>query len=192
MKNFSHYSDDELVQEFIKGNANSFSIIVSRHKDRIFKAIHLLLRDRQLSEDIFQEVFIKVITGLRAGKYTEDGKFVAWVLRIAHNVCIDYLKKKKRPILVLSDNTEDSPLFFSPAADRQLVRNEVRDSVRAMIDRLPPKQREVVILRNYFELPFRQIAALHECNINTVLGRMRYGLLNLKKMVEENGMVMHY
>lgn len=188
MKIQNSLTDQELIQLYTQGNTNAMSVLVNRHKQKIFTTIHLLVRDRFLAEDIFQDLFIRIIQTLKSGPYTETGKFLPWALRIAHNMCIDHIRKEKRmPIIktAAGDNLFDVIHFAEPAVDTQLVRNETCDLVQKMIDQLPDEQREVIILRHYADLGFKEIAALANISINTALGRMRYGLLNLRKLIME-------
>ena len=188
MKIQNSLTDQELIQLYTQGNTNAMSVLVNRHKQKIFTTIHLLVRDRFLAEDIFQDLFIRIIQTLKSGPYTETGKFLPWALRIAHNMCIDHIRKEKRmPIIKTTSgkNLFDEMHFAEPAVDTQLVHNETFDLVQKMIDQLPAEQREVIILRHYADLAFKEIAALANISINTALGRMRYGLLNLRKLIME-------
>ncbi len=188
MKIQNSVTDQELIQLYIQGNTNAMSVLVNRHKQKIFTTIYLLVKDRFLAEDIFQDLFIRIIQTLKKGPYTETGKFLPWALRIAHNMCIDHIRKEKRMPFIKTaawDNTFDVIHFAEPAVDTQLISNETCDMVKKMIDQLPDEQREVIILRHYADLGFKEIAALANISINTALGRMRYGLLNLRKLIVE-------
>lgn len=188
MKNQINLTDQELVRAYINGNANALSSLVERYKDKIFTSIYLLVKDKYLAEDIFQEVFIKIIDTLRNGRYTDEGKFLPWALRIAHNMCVDHFRKVKRSPSIKTSDDHDifEVLNFSEAgADQKIMANQSHDRIRRMVDLLPEDQREVIILRNYADKSFKEIAELTNCSINTALGRMRYGLINLRKMMTE-------
>ena len=188
MKNQNNLTDQELVRAYINGNANALSSLVERYKDKIFTSIYLLVKDKYLAEDIFQEVFIKIIDTLRNGRYTDEGKFLPWALRIAHNMCVDHFRKVKRSPSIKTSDDHDifEVLNFSEAgADQKIMANQSHDKIRRMVDLLPEDQREVIILRDYADKSFKEIAELTNCSINTALGRMRYGLINLRKMMTE-------
>jgi len=188
MKCLTNLTDQQLIHLYVDGDSDAFSTIVLRYKEKIFTSIYLLVKDRYLAEDFFQEVFIKVIDTLRAGKYTDEGKFLPWAMRIAHNMCVDHFRKVKRtPTIKTSDDKDIFEVlnFFEPGADQKMMANQSHDRVRRLVDMLPEDQREVIILRHYADLSFKEISALTNCSINTALGRMRYGLINLRKMVTE-------
>jgi RNA polymerase sigma-70 factor (ECF subfamily) len=188
MKCLTNLTDQQLIHLYVDGDSDAFSTIVLRYKEKIFTSIYLLVKDRYLAEDFFQEVFIKVIDTLRAGKYTDEGKFLPWAMRIAHNMCVDHFRKVKRtPTIKTSDDKDIFEIlnFFEPGADQKMMANQSHDRVRRLVDMLPEDQREVIILRHYADLSFKEISALTNCSINTALGRMRYGLINLRKMMTE-------
>ncbi len=188
MKCLTNLTDQQLIHLYVDGDSDAFSTIVLRYKEKIFTSIYLLVKDRYLAEDFFQEVFIKVIDTLRAGKYTDEGKFLPWAMRIAHNMCVDHFRKVKRtPTIKTSDDKDIFEVlnFFEPGADQKMMANQSHDRVRRLVDMLPEDQREVIILRHYADLSFKEISDLTNCSINTALGRMRYGLINLRKMVTE-------
>ncbi len=188
MKCLTNLTDQQLIHLYVNGDNDAFSTIVLRYKEKIFTSIYLLVKDRYLAEDFFQEVFIKVIDTLRAGKYTDEGKFLPWAMRIAHNMCVDHFRKVKRtPTIKTSDDKDIFEVlnFFEPGADQKMMANQSHDRVRRLVDMLPEDQREVIILRHYADLSFKEISALTNCSINTALGRMRYGLINLRKMMTE-------
>ena len=188
MKCLTNLTDQQLIHLYVNGDNDAFSTIVLRYKEKIFTSIYLLVKDRYLAEDFFQEVFIKVIDTLRAGKYTEEGKFLPWAMRIAHNMCVDHFRKvKRRPTIKTSDDKDIFEVlnFFEPGADQKMMANQSHDRVGRLVDMLPEDQREVIILRHYADLSFKEISDLTNCSINTALGRMRYGLINLRKMVTE-------
>jgi RNA polymerase sigma factor (sigma-70 family) len=188
MKNQSLLSDQQIVRMYIDGDSNALSTLVNRYKDKIFTSIYLLVKDKYLAEDIFQDVFIRVIDTLKGGRYTDEGKFLPWAMRIAHNLCVDHFRKVKRnPTIKTSDDRDIfEVLNFSEAGvDTRIMAEQTSDKVRKLIDLLPEDQREVIILRHYADLSFKEIAQLTNCSINTALGRMRYGLLNMRKMMSE-------
>ena len=188
MKNQIQLSDQQIVHMYINGDSNALNTLITRYKDKIFTSIYLLVRDKYLAEDIFQDVFIRVIDTLRSGRYTDEGKFLPWVMRISHNLCVDHFRKIKRnPTIKTSDDRDIfEVLNFSEAGvDTRIMNDQTSDKVRRMVDLLPEDQREVLILRHYADLSFKEIAQLTNCSINTALGRMRYGLLNLRKMMTE-------
>ncbi len=164
-------------------------ILVNRYKDKIFTSIKILVKDSFLAEDLFQDVFIKIIDTLRANKYNEEGKFLPWALRIAHNLCVDHFRKVKRtPAIKTSDDHDIFEVlnFSEDGADKTMMKGQSHELVRQMLNKLPEEQREVIVLRHFADLSFKEIAEMTNCSINTSLGRMRYGLINLRKMIEEN------
>ncbi len=188
MKNLTSLSDQELVQLYMNENSNALSVLVERYKDKIFTSIYLLVKDKYLAEDLFQDVFIRIIDTLRAGKYNDEGKFLPWAMRIAHNLCVDHFRKVKRSPSIKTSDDHDifEVLNFSEAgADQKMMTGQSHDRVRRLVDMLPEDQKEVIILRHYAELSFKEISELTNCSINTALGRMRYGLMNLRKMMTE-------
>lgn len=188
MKSLKTQPDQELVRAYMNGDSNALSILIERYKDKIYTSIYLLVKDKYLAEDIFQDVFIRIIDTLRGGRYTDEGKFLPWAMRIAHNLCVDHFRKVKRsPSIKTSDDRDIfEVLNFSEAgADQRMMAEQSHNKIRKMIDLLPEDQREVIILRHYADLSFKEIAALTNCSINTALGRMRYGLINLRKMMAE-------
>jgi RNA polymerase sigma-70 factor (ECF subfamily) len=193
MKNFTNNTDEELIQMYLLGNVSAFSELITKHKNKIYTSIYLLLKDKYLAEDIFQDVFVKVIDALTAGRYNEEGKFLPWVMRIAHNMCVDHFRKiKSSPSIKTSDNFDIFEVlnFSENTTEEKISRREKVDKIRTLIDKLPEEQRETLILRHYAELSFKEIAALTNCSINTALGRMRYGLLGIRKMIAENSIAL--
>ena len=181
-------TDQQLVHLYIDGNSDALSTLVTRYKDRIYTSIYLLVKDKYLAEDLFQDVFIRIIDTLKGGRYTDEGKFLPWALRIAHNMCVDHFRKVKRsPSIKTSDDRDIFEVlnFSEPSAETKMMQSQSHDRVRRMIDLLPEDQREVIIMRHYADLSFKEIAELTNCSINTALGRMRYGLINMRKMMVE-------
>ena len=186
MMPLSKLTDHELIQSFVQGNTGAFECLVLRHKDKLYTSIHFLVKDKYLAEDIFQDVFIRVIDTVRSGRYTEEGKFLPWAMRIAHNLCVDHFRKVKRtPTIKTGDDTDIFEIlnFTEESPEEKLIKKQSHNRVRDMLDLLPEDQREVIILRHYADLSFKEIAAMTNCSINTALGRMRYGLINLRKMM---------
>ena len=179
--------DSLLIDSYLDGNTISFSILINRYNSRIFTSIFLLVKDRFLAEDIFQETFIKILDKLNSGKYNEEGKFLPWCMRIAHNLCIDHFRKIKRiPPIVTSDNNDLFQYlnFIEPSIEEKMIKQETASTLNKMLDLIPQDQREVIILRHYAGLSFKEISIIMNCSINTALGRMRYGLGNLRKIIE--------
>ncbi len=181
-------NDQQLIAEYLKGNERAFETLLTRHKEKIYTSIYLFVKETSLAEDIFQEVFIKIIDTLRKGKYNHEGKFVQWALRISYNMCVDYFRRSKRRPKVSPTETFD--IFDvlqnpEPNAEQMIIRSQTHDKIRSLVDQLPAEQREVVILRHYADMSFKEIAKLTRVSINTALGRMRYALINIRKMVEE-------
>ena len=188
MKSLTNLSDQQLIHLYMDGEAEALSTLVLRYKDKIYTSIYLLVKDKYLAEDIFQDAFIRIIDTLKTGRYTDEGKFLPWAMRIAHNLCVDHFRKVKRtPAIKTSDDRDIFEVlnFTEEGADAKMMKRQSHDRVRKMLELLPEDQREVIILRHYAELSFKEIAALTNCSINTALGRMRYGLINLRKMMTE-------
>ena len=188
MKSLTNLSDQQLIHLYMDGEAEALSTLVYRYKDKIYTSIYLLVKDKYLAEDIFQDAFIRIIDTLKGGRYTDEGKFLPWAMRIAHNLCVDHFRKVKRsPSIKTSDDRDIFEVinFSEPGADQRMMQSQSHDRVRRMLELLPEDQREVIIMRHYADLSFKEIANLTQCSINTALGRMRYGLINLRKMMVE-------
>lgn len=187
--------DKDLIKAFVAGSESCFEELLRRYKAKVFATIYVIVKDRDLAEDLFQDVMVKVVRMIRAGNYNEEGKFMPWISRIARNLAIDYFRKNQRnPI---QRESGDFDLFSSlqrsePAADAAIIMGEKERFIRELIQQLPDKQREVLVMRIYADLSFKEIAAITDVSINTALGRMRYALLNLKKMAEEHGFSPEY
>jgi RNA polymerase sigma factor (sigma-70 family) len=189
MKNYVSLSDQELIDLYTFGNNNAIDTLIYRHKDKVYSCIYNLVKDKSKAEDIFQDVFIKVIDKLKNGHYRHEGKFLHWLMRIAYNQCMDNFRSKS-PVSSFPESP-DGDLFsltYIPDSITEIpVEKEQKiNIVRRMIDRLPAEQRDIIIMRHYSDLSFKEIAVIVGCNLNTALGRMRYGLINLRKMIEEN------
>jgi RNA polymerase sigma-70 factor (ECF subfamily) len=180
----SKISDQSLVKQYIQGNESCLEMLLKRHKDRLFTTIILIVKDSYIAEDIFQETFIKIIKNLKAGKYNEEGKFLPWAARIARNMAIDYFRKTKRMPTITDSSGQDvfrTIKIKTENREQQIIRSEKESLVRAAIDKLPPEQRQVLILRHYGDLSFKEIAKMTDVSINTALGRMRYAITNMRK-----------
>jgi len=188
--NVQSLSDQVLLQQYLKGDEAALNTLISRHKNKVFSAIYVMVRDQYLAEDIFQDVFIKAIDKLRSGKYNEEGKFGPWVMRIAHNHCMDYFRKVKiTPNKTVTTSTGEDIFKYlgeddvSAETHYNLERKE--DRLKLLLDQLHPDQREVVILRHFYNFSFKEVAAYTNANVNTSIGRMRYALISLRKIIEE-------
>ncbi len=180
--------DRALIQLYLDGQDKAFEELLSRHKDKIYTSIYLFVKDRSLADDIFQDTFIKIINTLRGGRYNHEGKFGQWASRIAYNMCVDQFRRnKRRPIVSPTETFDIFDILKQPGlnAEQRIMKSQTHKRVRQLIDQLPQEQREVVILRHYAELSFKEIASLTHVSINTALGRMRYALINIRKMVSE-------
>ncbi len=185
-------NDKELVKSYMAGNELALAELLRRHKQKIYTSIFLFVKNDVQAEDIFQDTFVKIIESLKRGKYYEDGKFLPWAMRIAYNLCIDHYRKNKRtPTVTTSDGYDIfSVLKFSEDnGEERMIKNQAREKVRKLVDDLPREQREVVILRHYADMSFKEIAEMTNVSINTALGRMRYALINMRKMIEEKNVV---
>jgi RNA polymerase sigma factor (sigma-70 family) len=182
-------SDYELIEQFIKGEQSCFEEIIRRHKNKVFAYISLYIRDQALVEDIFQDTFLKVIQSVKSGKYYDNGKFLSWVMRIAHNLIIDHFRRIKQMNTTSNDDYEsdifNSKRFSDANIEDTLIKRQIQKDVRLLIGQLPDDQKEVVILRHYAGLSFKEIADITNVSINTALGRMRYALINMRKIMEE-------
>ena len=186
-------NDQQLIADYLNGNEKAFEELLSRHKDKIYTSIYLFVKDHGLAEDIFQEVFIKIIDTLRKGKYNHEGKFLQWALRISYNMCVDYFRRtRRRPKVSPTETFDIFDVLQNPDlnAEQSIIKSQTHSKIRSLVDMLPPEQREVVILRHYADMSFKEIAQLTRVSINTALGRMRYALINIRKMVEEKEVVL--
>lgn len=193
MKTYNNLNEQELIERYLDGDSNAFSFLVNRHKAKIFTSIYMLVKDEYLAEDIFQEVFIRIIESLKRGAYVENGKFLSWAVRIAHNMCMDHFRKVKRtPTIKTTDDCDifEQYQFAEPAKDIRMIETERNNSIKKAIDKLPEDQREMIILRHFANLSFREIAQLSNISINTALGRMRYALINIRKLLPEAQLAM--
>lgn len=192
--NLKKLSDHELLNTYISGNEDSINVLLDRHRKRILDYIYMMVKNRDVADDIFQETLIKVVRFVQEGRYTENGKFLSWVLRIAHNHVIDYFRQKKQRNNVSEGDAGydilNNQKFSDHTVEEKLITNQIETDVRKLIDFLPPEQKEVVLMRYYMGLSFKEIAEQTDVSINTALGRMRYALINLRKLIDEKQLIL--
>ena len=192
--NLKKLSDHELLNTYISGNEDSINVLLNRHRKRILDYIYMMVKNRDVADDIFQETLIKVVRFVQEGRYTETGKFLSWVLRIAHNQVIDYFRQKKQRNNVSEGDAGydilNNQKFSDHTVEEKLITNQIETDVRKLIDFLPPEQKEVVLMRYYMGLSFKEIAEQTDVSINTALGRMRYALINLRKLIDEKQLIL--
>jgi len=185
-------SDQELIQMYVDGQESGLEALLNRYKSKIYTSIYMKVKDEYLAEDIFQETFIKIINTLKSGKYNEEGKFLPWAIRIAHNMIVDFFRKAKRaPNIVNADGFDIFEVleFSDESAESKMLKQQVDVDLKKMIQKLPDDQKEVLIMRHFCDMSFKDIAEITEVSINTALGRMRYALSNLRKMIEGSDLV---
>jgi RNA polymerase sigma-70 factor (ECF subfamily) len=178
-----------LVNQYSNGNERAFEELVRRYKNKIYTAIYLIVKDQSVAEDLLQETFVKAIRTIKSGKYNEEGKFLPWISRIAHNMAIDYFRRQKRyPMVELEngENANESMDFAVDSFETLQVKKETHARLRELIQQLPDTQREVLLMRHYMQMSFQEIAEATEVSINTALGRMRYALINLRKLMNQS------
>ena len=188
MENYK-ISDSKLVSLYKNGNEGAFEQLVTKHKSRVFTTIYLIVKDEYIAEDLFQETFIKAVNTIKSGRYNEEGKFLPWILRIAHNMAIDHFRKKKRyPTIVMEDGSSvfNTLEFSEDSFESAQIEKETHTVLKNCINQLPEAQKDVLIKRHYMELSFQEIAEEAGVSINTALGRMRYALINLRKMMKQH------
>jgi RNA polymerase sigma-70 factor (ECF subfamily) len=188
-------SDRELIGRYLSGDHNSLERLISRHQNRIYAYIVMIVKDKDLADDLFQDTFIKVINTLRSGSYSEEGKFLQWVMRIAHNLIIDHFRKSNRIPVIDNSKNEDFNIFDTieitdKSVEEQMITDQIHKDVRKLIELLPAEQKEVLYMRHYAEMSFKDIAEVTDVSINTALGRMRYALINLRKMIADKNIVL--
>jgi len=185
----SQITDHELVIQFIGGDISGIEQLIHRHKNKVFTYISMYIRDKNLAEDIFQETFLKVINSLKSGKYRDNGKFLSWVMRISHNLIIDHFRREKQANILSNDDYEGDLFNTRSLSDNSIeddmVYDQIVTDVRLLLEELPDDQKEVVMLRHYAGLSFKEIAEQTNVSINTALGRMRYALINIRKLMEQ-------
>lgn len=189
MKLTQSISDQELITHYLSGNEACFESLVKRHKRKVYTTIYLIVNDRYIAEDLFQETFIKVVQKIKNEHYNEEGKFLPWILRIARNLAIDYFRKTKRTPTITTENGDEDIFKYVENGEHtredSMIRTQSERAIRDLIHRLPEEQKEVLVLRHYSDLSFKEIADLTNVSINTALGRMRYALNNMRKMILE-------
>ena len=194
MQPIHQLTDAELIYSYQSGNGQAFETLIHRYKDKVYTSIFMLVKDRFLAEDIFQEAFLKMIRTIKDGNYSEQGKFLPWAMRVSHNLCMDHFRKVRHNIPVtLPDGRDLSdiiPLSFADDASQAIERRQTHASVRELIEQLPDEQREVIAMRIYGDQSFKEIADLTGVSINTALGRMRYALINMRRMINEQQLVL--
>jgi len=182
-------ADNELINEFISGNQQAIETLIKRHKRKVFTYILMVVRNREVAEDIFQETFIKVFKSISEGKYTDDGKFIAWVMRIAHNLIIDNVRREKRLKTISSDDYEydifNHKKYSEQYKEQSVIKEEVETDLKRIMNELPDVQKQVVIMRHFMDMSFKEIAEETGVSINTALGRMRYAIINMRKIIDE-------
>ena len=188
-------SDKELIGRYLKGDHNSLEELIHRHQNRVYAYILMIVKDKDLADDLFQDTFIKVINTIRAGSYNEEGKFLQWVMRIAHNLIIDHFRKSNRMPVIDNSKNEDFNIFDTlnitdQSIEERIITEQIHKDVRKLIELLPPEQKEVLYMRHYTEMSFKDIAEVTDVSINTALGRMRYALINLRKLIAEKNIVL--
>jgi len=189
---YDQKNDQELVDLYIAGDENCLKELINRHQKRVYSYIMMVVRDRHVADDVFQDTFIKVIQTLKRGAYNDEGKFLPWVLRISHNLVIDHFRRLKKMPMV--DGGEEFDIFSvlvmrQGNVEDRLVKGQIRSDLRIMLEKLPQEQREVIVMRHYLDMSFKEIADYTNVSINTALGRMRYGLINLRKMIDKKEMI---
>jgi RNA polymerase sigma-70 factor (ECF subfamily) len=192
----SHENDSRLIQLYIAGNEKAFEVLLLRHKDRIFRFIKHKVKDAALSNDLFQETFVKVINTLKLGNYNEEGKFLPWALRIAHNLIIDFYRRQSKVRMISESNSydEEFSIFYKISSDdknylQSVMYDELEEQMIQLIDYLPRPQKEMIEMRIFQDMSFKEIAEIENISINTALGRMRYALINIRKLIEKHNIV---
>ena len=189
MGNLNMLTDDALVSLYLQGNNQAFDELLNRHKDKLYSYIFFIVRSRDVADDIFQETFVKAIVTLQQGRYTSDGKFYAWLTRIAHNLVIDQFRQERNENVISNDESEidlfNNSAYSEGTIEARMVNSQVLKDVRRLVNSLPDNQREVIYMRYYQSLSFKDIAAITGVSINTALGRVRYAVMNLRRMAED-------
>lgn len=185
-------NDQQLIETYLQGNDKSFEVLLNRHKDRIYTSIYMFVKDDELAEDLFQEVFIKIIDTIRKGRYNHEGKFIQWALRISYNLCVDHFRKAKRTTKVNGSESFDIFSTIDSKDDNMedfMIKDQTHTKLRLVIDQLPEEQREVIMLRHFADMSFKEISLVTKVSINTALGRMRYALINIRKMIGQEALI---
>lgn len=194
METLKMMTDEQLVANYSNGNNSAFDILLERHKQNVFNYIFFIVKDKDLADDIFQDTFIKAIVNIKQGRYTENGKFRAWISRIAHNLIIDHFRQEKNENTISNDDAPidllNNPSLCDDTIEDRIVFDQITSDVRKLVTYLPESQREVLEMRYYKDMSFKEIAEQTGVSINTALGRMRYAILNVRKMADENRIVL--
>lgn len=181
--------DIDLIHQYISGDDTAFEALFLKHKDKVYTSIYIIVKDHEVADDIFQDTFIKVLHKLKEEKYAEEGKFIPWVMRIAHNLCMDHFRKNQKEKIVANDNPEydilDNVSIEESYKEDQIISDEESIDISKYLELLPDEQREIIVLRHYYDYSFKEIADMTGTNINTALGRMRYALINLRKLIKK-------
>lgn len=194
MKELNRQTDEQLVSLYLQGNGNAFDVLLNRYRDVVFSYLIYTLKNQEKAEDAFQDVFMKVVVYLNSGRYQSNGKFYGWLMRIVHNLIIDQYRRSQSDATVISNDESEVDLFNAPSMavnenrEQEMIDQQTLDEVKHLITLLPEAQREVLLMRYYEDLSFKEIAEKTNCSINTALGRMRYAIINLKKMAIEYGL----
>jgi RNA polymerase sigma-70 factor, ECF subfamily len=198
---FIQKSDQELIRIYLSGDESALGLLIQRHQSQIFSFLMSKLKNKAIAEDLFQDVFVKVISTMKAGKYKEEGKFLPWVMRISHNIMIDHFRKsnKMKMVRAIKNGVDESDEFdvltnikeSSKRVDKEMEFTQIRGDLKKLIRLLPEDQKEVLIMRHYYKMSFKEISEMTNVSINTALGRMRYALMNLRKMISEKELNMH-
>ncbi|MDA3879228.1 MAG: sigma-70 family RNA polymerase sigma factor [Prolixibacteraceae bacterium] len=187
-------SDNELIQSYVSGDFSSLEVLINRYKDKIFTYILVTVKNHHLAEDIFQDAFIKVVRSLKSGRYTDNGKFVSWVMRISHNLIIDHYRREKNMNTYSNDASEydlfNSSKFSDENIEDFIINEQILNDVKELVEQLPDDQKQVVMMRHYQDMSFKEIAEQTGVSINTALGRMRYALINLRKLINEKRLIL--
>jgi RNA polymerase sigma factor (sigma-70 family) len=190
MKTKTAVLDLDLIIQYQKGDDSAFETLLLKYKNKIFTSIFLIVKDEEIANDVFQDTFIKILDKLRSEKYNEEGKFLPWALRISHNLCMDHFRKNQKEKIVANDNPEydilDNISSEYDGKEDQIIADEGQINIAKYLELLPDEQREVVVLRHYYDYSFKEIAEITGTNLNTSLGRMRYALINLRKLIQQN------
>lgn len=194
MKHLKSLKDDELINLYINGNNNAFDVLLGKYQQKLFSYIFFIIKDKEISDDIFQETFMKAIVTIKNGRYNADGRFYNWITRIAHNLIIDQFRNEKNDNTISCDNEDYNILNNQDLCDgnieNDIINLQIRNDIRKLVSNLPDNQKEIVIMRFYHDMSFKEIAEATGTSINTALGRMRYAIMNLRKMVNDNGIVL--
>lgn len=196
MVHSSDLSDETLVEQYVNGNNEAFDILLNRHQDRIFNYIYHIVHDEDIANDVFQDTFVKAITTIKQGRYCENGKFLAWITRIAHNNIIDFYRQGRSENLTSCDNEDQNILnrrdLSEETIEDKIITDQIYSDITKLVDALPETQREVLIMRYYRDMSFKEIAEATNVSINTALGRMRYAIINMRAIAKEKNIVLSF